>query len=308
MQLEPPKNSDQPIDLELFTRLTKKRQGSRDVGAQMFCALLRSAGLDVRLVCSLQLLSFASVPTTVSPQKQKPTIRMTGSDTETGNSGNESTGSTASSIIGTGVVPKIPPPIRRFGGGAATVTNNDQGYAPVAGKASSNLQDGDTLFTVIAAKPRTFKESKYPVYWVEVFDGAYQKWLAVDPLVTRTVNKAQKLEPPASDSANDLVYAIAFDEDGCAKDVTRRYAKAYNAKTRRSRIEATKEGQRWLRRAMRMYKGIKQVRRDLKAEASQANETSRIAIKSKMQNWLRKSPPSQCHEMCKTSKIIPTTH
>jgi len=120
-----------------------------------------------------------------------------------------------------------------------------------------------TSLTMITARPRTFKESKYPVYWVEVFDEAYQKWLAVDPLVTRTVNKAQKLEPPASDSANDLMYAIAFDEDGCAKDVTRRYAKAYNAKTRRSRIEATKDGQRWLKRAMRMYKGRKQVSRDL---------------------------------------------
>lgn len=133
-QIEPPKYSDPPIDLEMFTRLTKNRQGSRDVGAQLFCALLRSAGLDVRLVGSLQLLSFASVPTPMSPPKQKTTIRMTGSDSETGNSGNESTGSTTSSIIGTGVVPKIPPPIRRFGGAAASAAEVDQGKAPVAGK------------------------------------------------------------------------------------------------------------------------------------------------------------------------------
>lgn len=33
-------------------------QGSRDFGAQLFCALLRSVGVEARLVCSLQPLSF----------------------------------------------------------------------------------------------------------------------------------------------------------------------------------------------------------------------------------------------------------
>jgi len=97
------------------------------------------------------------------------------------------------------------------------------------------------------------------VYWVEVFDAAYQSWLTVDPLVTRTVDKPQKLEPPLVDSSNDMTYVIAFDESGSAKDVTRRYAKAYNAKTRRSRIEATKDGQRWWKRALKIYKGPKEV-------------------------------------------------
>ena len=130
------------------------------MGAQLFCALLRSVGLDVRLVCSLQLLSFASVPTTVSPQKHKPTIRMTGSDTETGNSGNESTGSTTSSIIGTGVVPKIPPPIRRFGGGAATAAESDQGYAPVSGKTLKYLEDDDHVIYYNHSKAKDVQRVK----------------------------------------------------------------------------------------------------------------------------------------------------
>lgn len=36
-------------------------EGSRDTGAQLFCAMLRAAGVDVRLVCSLQPLPFAAV-------------------------------------------------------------------------------------------------------------------------------------------------------------------------------------------------------------------------------------------------------
>ena len=37
-------------------------RASRDVGAQLFCALLRSKGVETRLVCSLQLLPFQPAP------------------------------------------------------------------------------------------------------------------------------------------------------------------------------------------------------------------------------------------------------
>ena len=48
------------MDLEDFRRAATQRQGSRDIGAQLFCALLRSAGVETRLVSSLQVLSFSS--------------------------------------------------------------------------------------------------------------------------------------------------------------------------------------------------------------------------------------------------------
>ena len=35
-------------------------KGSRDLGAQLYCTLLRSAGVEARLVCSLQVLSFTA--------------------------------------------------------------------------------------------------------------------------------------------------------------------------------------------------------------------------------------------------------
>ena len=47
-------------------------QASRDVGAQLFCALLRSIGVDARLVCSLQLLPFQPAPkVTVSQVRRR---------------------------------------------------------------------------------------------------------------------------------------------------------------------------------------------------------------------------------------------
>ena len=98
------------------------------------------------------------------------------------------------------------------------------------------------------------RESKYPVYWVESFNEAVQKWVSVDPLVTKTIAKPSKFEPPAGEPENSMSYVMAFEEDGNARDVTKRYVKAYNAKTRRERVETTKGGDRWLKRVMRMYK------------------------------------------------------
>lgn len=97
-------------------------------------------------------------------------------------------------------------------------------------------------------------ESKYPVYWIEAFDVAANQWTSVDPLVTLEVAKPSKLEPPASDPENSMSYVIAFEDDGTARDVTGRYARAYYAKTRRKRVEITKNGDRWFKRAMKPFR------------------------------------------------------
>jgi xeroderma pigmentosum group C-complementing protein len=88
------------------------------------------------------------------------------------------------------------------------------------------------------APKRIYGESPFPVYWTEVLDIAHQKWNPVDALVTHTQWKARALEPPASDTLNSMTYVLAFSADASARDVTRRYAKAYTSKTRKSRIDS----------------------------------------------------------------------
>ena len=58
---------------EDFVSLAKDLRASRDVGAQLFCAMLRAAGVDVRLVCSLQPLPFRAGEKPSLPQ-QKYTV------------------------------------------------------------------------------------------------------------------------------------------------------------------------------------------------------------------------------------------
>lgn len=91
------------------------------------------------------------------------------------------------------------------------------------------------------------------MFWVEAFNEAVQKWVPVDPLVTKTVAKFTKFEPPASDRHNSMSYVVAFEEDASARDVTKRYTKAFNAKTRKTRVESTKDGENWWANVMNHF-------------------------------------------------------
>jgi xeroderma pigmentosum group C-complementing protein len=88
---------------------------------------------------------------------------------------------------------------------------------------------------------------------VEAFNEAFQKWVVIDPMVTKTLAKPHKLEPPATDPYNLLSYVVAFEEDASARDVTRRYTKVFNAKIRKNRVESTKNGEVWWGRVLRFF-------------------------------------------------------
>lgn len=217
-----------PVDRSDFVAAAKNMEGSQDMGNQLFCAMLRSAGVDARVVCSLQVLPFTSVPKGSTPQKPvKERILAIAPDTDlskTDSSADESAmkGSSRAAIR------------RRLG------------------------QPGFTAPKTSATPPK--KKSKhipklsYPVFWVEAFNAAHQKWVPVDPVVTHSVNKPAKLEPPISYDLNQMTYVLGFEADGITRDVTKRYAKAYNAKTRRHRVEASKDGSKWFKKAMRIFR------------------------------------------------------
>ncbi len=57
-QYAPPDDAETIYEKSDFQEAAKKLKGSRDLGAQLFCALLRSADVETRLVSSLQPLSF----------------------------------------------------------------------------------------------------------------------------------------------------------------------------------------------------------------------------------------------------------
>lgn len=184
-------NAPDPVDFEDFQAAAKTCAGSRDTGAQLFCALLRSLAVDTRLVCSLQVLPFGRATTANTPQKARPTY------------------------------------------------------------ISAGAQDFGTATIASRAKKKKIVDSPYPIWWIEVFSPSITAWIPLDPLVRNTINKPRTgFEPPASDTLNNMLYVIAFEDDGNAKDVTRRYTSYYNAKTRRTRVETTKGGPEWFASVM----------------------------------------------------------
>lgn len=66
-----------------FRKHAVSLEGSRDLGAQLYCALLRAVGVEARLVCSLQVLPFTGVAKGSSPVKpQAEYIVLSDDDTQ----------------------------------------------------------------------------------------------------------------------------------------------------------------------------------------------------------------------------------
>ncbi|PWY94997.1 Rad4-domain-containing protein [Aspergillus sclerotioniger CBS 115572] len=208
------------LSREDFTKQAKTLQGSRDFGAQLFCALLRSVGVEARLVCSLQPLPFSGTTKDVTPPVV-PDNLPTSSDSP-GRSAGEARISQRSNL-------------RRIG---------RPQFAPQRPRTPTRKMQGS---------PNVIRESSHPIFWVEALNEALNKWIPIDTLVTKSLGKPSKFEPPASDPYNIMSYVVAFEDDASARDVTRRYAKAFNAKTRKLRIESVKSHVNWWNKALLFY-------------------------------------------------------
>ncbi|KAK4073789.1 hypothetical protein Trihar35433_3263 [Trichoderma harzianum] len=235
-----PNDMESCLDKADFREAARTLQGSRDVGAQLYCALLRSAGVRARLVCSLQPLAFGSagptLPKTKETSKSKSASKAEHMLSQVAKYREMAAAVSSTSSAGPSTAR------RRLGHPNATDYNFEPTAAPTKPRPTFSA-------------PKQIRESSYPVYWVEILDVGHQKWQPTDPVVTHTFWKPKVFEPPITDKENCLSYVIAFNADGTAKDVTRRYAKGYAAKTRKLRIEtALDDGQKWWRKVMKMYK------------------------------------------------------
>jgi xeroderma pigmentosum group C-complementing protein len=241
LQFQLPDKAEKPMDRYDFRKAAENLDGSADLSAQLFCCLLRAVGVEARLVFSLQPLGLnasAEPPSNRTPSSGKTTLYAASTDDEADTSPNaaQSLPSPAARIAGATLTPQR---IRRFGQArAGPSTPVDLGKPPPG---------------LTASKSKKVQRPLHPIFWVEAFNPAYQKWIAVDAVSTKTVGRPSRLEPALSDQKNCLTYAIAFEEDGHAKDVTCRYAKAFNAKTRKMRVESTDGGMRWLKKALKLF-------------------------------------------------------
>ncbi|KAF2452829.1 hypothetical protein BDY21DRAFT_358102 [Lineolata rhizophorae] len=225
-----------------FRAAARVRRGSQDLGAQLFCALLRSIDVETRLVCSLQPLTFAGITESgqQSPVPQTPRIYVDASEEGRGT----------------------------HIGSAADLNNPTRRLSRISRPSFSGASRSTQSRTLPGSNTRaTIKPMEHPLYWVEVWEPAYNSWIPVDPFKPDRVDKRRRFEPPMRDPKNLMSYVIAFETDSVVFDVTRRYAQQYNAKTQKLRVDSTAEGKKWWSAALRDFRRPTPIDRDRLDEA-----------------------------------------
>ncbi|KAI4213525.1 MAG: hypothetical protein LQ351_003749 [Letrouitia transgressa] len=234
--------------LEGFRKCARKCTGSRDMGVQLFVALIRALGIETRLVASLQPLGFGwgkyeEAPLEVrNPEAQardQEESAFTGSSEEdlstnekpnrgpgnlTRKGGNKSRKSDTASQ-GTKMSPAV----------------NSKGRNEDIISIPSSSEDGYESTTQISTNPRSKMKKlrdrtpPFPTYWAEAISPITSEVYPVDFLNLKTAVATNSdhlvaYEPKGTkaDLARQIfAYVVAFSPDGTAKDVTTRYLKGH---------------------------------------------------------------------------------
>ncbi|WFD32830.1 hypothetical protein MSPP1_003881 [Malassezia sp. CBS 17886] len=111
----------------------------------------------------------------------------------------------------------------------------------------------------------------------EVFSKPYQRWVTADPVrgfIKVTGNKG--MEPLPGNRQNRLVYVVAWEEDGYARDVTARYTRTLHGRVARHRPSArTRGGEDWWTGVVRAMHRPQKLDRDAVEDAELADTAAR---------------------------------
>ncbi|KAG7116584.1 DNA repair protein rhp42 like [Verticillium longisporum] len=201
-------------DLDGFRACAAACSGSRDVGAQLFTALLRALGLEARMVANLQPLGFgwtkaedadAEKDTSTSAAVQRSKLATEGDSPSKKNL----------SVKKSTQQSKRKPPAKTTNG--RSIRHSDE--------------DSVVELDVAPSKPVSTKkfdqDLEYPHYWTEVLSPVTKIYLPVDAIVKKVIatnrELIESLEPRGSkaDKARQVMaYVVGYSQDGTAKDVT----------------------------------------------------------------------------------------
>ncbi|PIA92924.1 DNA repair protein rhp42 [Cercospora beticola] len=256
-------------NIEAFRKLAKSCEGSRDVGAQLFVALLRGIGLEARMVANLQPAGTGfSKAEEANEKKSKQTKKTEVNLDATAWEGEADSTSQKKAKTSKKAPPKLKneKPNRKSSRGNKSepiqLEDSDSALSEPPSDLDNATQDDldhddDDDLSIIDVTPATRKKpgKKYdcdlafPTYWAEVCSPVSHKWIPVDPIVLSTIASTDELlqtfEPRGKKAENAkqvICYTIAHNSDGSAKDVTVRYIKKHQlpGKTKGMRILAEK--------------------------------------------------------------------
>ncbi|KAI4202983.1 MAG: hypothetical protein LQ350_002200 [Teloschistes chrysophthalmus] len=221
-------------NLRDFRDHAKKCEGSRDVGVQLFVALLRGLGLEARLVASLQPVGFGWNKNEEAAPKKKRSAKGKKADileTIDLESASEDPKSRSNQ--------KSKPNKRTSAANGSKTTAVDLLSSSGSGLSSPGSDDDESIIDITPSGPRKNMpydlDIVFPTYWTEVISPITHEIYPVDPFIL-TPGVATNPEHLAAfesrgakvDKAKQVfAYVIAYSPDGTAKDVTTRYLKKH---------------------------------------------------------------------------------
>ncbi|WPG98774.1 Hypothetical protein R9X50_00157000 [Acrodontium crateriforme] len=239
-------------------KLAREMEGSRDVGAQLFVALLRGLGLETRMVANLQPVGFGwSKSEEADPKKQRKKAGETEIRPEINNTPKLSAPQSNSDETVLTPAPRRTAHINR--NETINLEDSDSSLESVPTDREviriDDDDDDESVVDITPSKPKR-KQAKpfdrdlaFPNYWIEVCSSVSNKYIPVDPMVLSTIGSQDELvqtfEPRGSKAEKArqvMCYTIAFSSDGSAKDVTVRYLKRHQlpGKTKGMRMPVEK--------------------------------------------------------------------
>jgi xeroderma pigmentosum group C-complementing protein len=244
------RHGERICDVAEFRSCAKACQGSRDLSAQLFTALLRGLGLEARIVVSLQPVGFGwskNEDAVEQPKEQHDVAEdheMTDSE---GDMKDKKDGmKDASSRKQAKSAPKKITKVSSNKTARSTVRASDPKDAPIdvsdseVGPSDDDIDDESSVVDVTPNTLRRGPSKSYendipPNYWVEVLSPVTNTYYAVNPLnVGNPVATNPKLlaafEPRGAKSEKAkqvMAYIVGFSPDGTAKDVTVRYLRRH---------------------------------------------------------------------------------
>jgi xeroderma pigmentosum group C-complementing protein len=251
---DPERHGERIRDIGEFRDHAKAMEGSRDVSAQLFTALLRGVGMEARLVANLQPVGFGWSQTEEAfeenPRKLgkiKSPVKLDPISSAEDDSGSDEP------------APKPAPkgkgkePSKK---GKAAKSNTNPGRKPGSRHSrGSGLKDApinfsdseedfvesdDSVIDVTLPKKRILpslpydKDLPFPHYWTEVLSPITNTYTPVDPVVLVVIGDNQanlarfETRGTKSEKAKQVTaYIVGHSPDGTAKDVTTRYLKQH---------------------------------------------------------------------------------
>ncbi|KAL0257128.1 hypothetical protein SLS55_007938 [Diplodia seriata] len=232
-----------------FLEAARRCTGSRDVGAQLFTALIRGIGLEARMVASLQPIGFGFT-------KVEEVVMKKGQDSKTEASKHEedpmsnsaAQADEASKSRTKKSNTKAQKPVRPTAEQSSArklrtkplLVDSDEDSDSSLSSARSDITDA-SIIDITPSKPieglsnkHYDTDLKYPFYWTEALSPISNTYIPASPLVISTVASTPDLlsafEPrgAVAEKAKQVIcYVVAYNADGTAKDVTVRYLKKH---------------------------------------------------------------------------------